>query len=108
MIISEIEIKRNAEKFGLNEKKFSFVEKKIFLRKKYYLIYKPHEFFFEIDKDKNDLNNYFPYFCQKDDFSNIQNWFCSIKNTLIKSNKIVKDLKDSKTLRDQFKKKYKI
>ena len=52
MIISKIEIKTNAEKFGLNENKFLFVEKKIFLRKKYYLIYKPHEFFLKLIKIK--------------------------------------------------------
>jgi len=54
------------------------------------------------------LNNFFPYFKYQKNFSNFQIWCSSIKETLVKSNKIVKDLKKSKNLRDNFKKKYKV
>ena len=63
--------------------------------------------FFELNKKGEDLNNFFPFF-QKKDYSNFEIWCDSIKNTLIKSNKIVKDLIDSKPVRDKFKKKYKV
>lgn len=108
MLITKEIIQKNSEQFNLNVNKFLFIEKKSYFKKKYYLIYKPYEFFFQIDKDKNDLNNYFPYFSERENYSNIQNWCCSIKDTLVKSNKVVKDLNDSKDLRDKFKKRYKV
>ena len=108
MLITKEIILENAEIFNLDQNKFLFTENKFFFKKKYYLIYQPYNFFFQIDEDKNDLNNFFPYFSQRDGNSNINNWCSSIKDTLIKSNKVVKDLKDNKNLRDQFKKKYKV
>ena len=108
MHITKDEIKKNSEKFNLNKENFLFIEKKTFFMKKFYLIYRPYQFFFQVDKNNNDMSHFFPYFCEKKEYSNIESWCSSIKETLIKSNKIVKGLKESKDLRDQFKEKYKV
>lgn len=98
----------NAKKFDLDVDKFKFTNRKSFIKKKYYLIYKPYNYIFQIDKNQNDLDNFFPYFSKKHNYSNIECWCSSIKETLIKSNKIVKDLKNSENLRYEFKKKYNV
>ncbi|MAZ07785.1 MAG: hypothetical protein CMM99_04930 [Rickettsiales bacterium] len=108
MVITPLEISNNSKKFNLNNKNFLFIKKKNFLKIKYFIIYKPFDFYFEIDKNKKDLNNFFPYFSRHKGYSNIETWFSSIKETMIKSNKIVKDLKESKSLRDNFKKEYQV
>lgn len=108
MLITKKDIVENSDKFGLIKDNFKFIEKKNFFVKKYFFVYGPNHFFFQVDKKKNDLNNFFPYFKYQKNFSNFQIWCSSIKETLVKSNKIVKDLKKSKNLRDNFKKKYKV
>ena len=52
----------NAKKFDLDVDKFKFTNRKSFIKKKYYLIYKPYNYIFQIDKNQNDLDNFFPYF----------------------------------------------
>ena len=108
MIINESHVHLIAEKYKLNKNNFVFIEKKNFLKKKFFIIYKPHDFFFELNKKGEDLNNFFPFFSKKKEYTNFEIWCDSIKNTLIKSNKIVKSLIDSKPLRDKFKKEYKV
>lgn len=108
MLITQKEIYKSCNEFGLIESNFKFLEKKFFFKKNYFYIYGPNNFFFQVDEKKNDLNNFFPYFNYQENYSNFQIWCSSIKETLVKSNKIVKDLKESKDLRDNFKKKYKV
>ena len=108
MIITSKQIEINCLKYQLICSNFKFVEKKFFFKKKFYLIYGPNNFYFQLDKNYKDLNNYFPYFVQIKKNSNFDNWCESIKETLIKSNKIVRNLKISQVERNDFKKKFKI
>ena len=108
MIINQNYIQLITEKYKLNKNNFDIIEKKNFFKKKFFIIYKPHEFFFEINKKGEDLSNFFPFFSEKKDCPNFEIWCDSIKNTLIKSNKIVKSLTDYKPLRDKFKKEHKV
>ncbi len=108
MIINQNYIQLITEKYKLNKNNFDIIEKKNFFKKKFFIIHKPHEFFFEINKNGKDLNNFFPFFSELKNCTNFEIWCDSIKNTLIKNNKIVKSLIDSKPLRDKFKKEYKI
>ena len=65
MIINKKHVYLIAEKYKLNKNNFVFIEKKNFFKKKFFIIYKPHEFFFELNKKGEDLNNFFFPFFQK-------------------------------------------
>ncbi len=65
MIINENYIHLIAGKYKLNKNNFNFIEEKKIFKKKFFIIYKPHEFFFEINKKGEDLNNFFPFFSEK-------------------------------------------
>lgn len=108
MIINLQKITENSKNYQLIEKNFKIINKKFFFKKKYYLIYGPNNFYFQVDKNLRDLNNYFPYFVQKKENSNFDNWCESIKETLNKNKKIVRNLKTSQTERNDFKKKFKV
>ena len=69
MIINENHVYLIAEKYKLNKNNFAFIEKKNFFKKKFFIIYKPHEFFFELNKKGEDLNNFFPFFSEKKDYN---------------------------------------
>ena len=97
-----------AKKYFLNSNDFQYIKIKNFLKSRYFIIYGRNQYYFEIDKNNNDLNNFFPYFGKEDKLDNIEAWAKSIKLTLSKHSSIVKDLKQGAEKRLNLKKKYKI
>ena len=97
-----------AKKYFLNSNDFQYIKVKNFLISRYFVIYGKNEYYFEIEKNKNELNNFFPFFSNKFNLNKIENWIESIIKTKQKNLKIVKKLDEGKKDRDEFKKKYKI
>jgi|688.fasta_scaffold315784_2 hypothetical protein len=103
----EEKIKILSDKYKLVLKDFVIVKKKNFFKKKYLIFYGANKYFFEFFDDSHVCNNYFPYF----DFSketDLENWISSIQLTLLKKSILLKSIKDGKSLRDSFKKKFKV
>ena len=97
-----------AKKYFLNSNDFKYIKVKNFLISRYFVIYGKNEYYFEIDKNNNELNNFFPFFSNKLNSNKIENWIESIIKTKQKNLKIVKKLDEGKKDRDEFKKKYKV
>ena len=97
-----------AKKYFLNSSDFQHIKVKNFFKNRYFFIYGRNEYYFEIDKNFNELNNFFPFFSNKVNLSKIENWIESIIKTKQKNLKIVKKLDEGKKSRDEFKKKYKV
>ena len=97
-----------AKKYFLNSNDFQYSKVKNFLISRYFVIYGRNEYYFEIDKNNNELNNFFPFFSNKLNSNKIESWIESIIKTKQKNLKIVKKLDEGKKDRDEFKKKYKI
>ena len=97
-----------AKKYFLNSNDFQYIKVKNFLKSRYFVIYGRNEYYFEIDKNNNELNNFFPFFSNKLNLNKIENWIESIIKTKQKNLKIVKKLDEGKKDRDEFKKKYNV
>lgn len=97
-----------AKKYFLNSNDFKYIKVKNFLKSRYFIIYGRHEYYFEIDNNNNELNNFFPFFTNKLNSNKIEVWIESIIKTKQKNLKIVKKLDEGKKDRDEFKKKYKV
>ena len=97
-----------AKKYFLNSNDFQYIKVKNFLKSRYFVIYGRNEYYFEIDKNNNELNNFFPFFSNKLNSNKIESWIESIIKTKQKNLKIVKKLDEGKKDRDEFKKKYKV
>ena len=97
-----------AKKYFLNSNDFQYIKVKNFLISRYFVIYGKNEYYFEIDKNNNELNNFFPFFSNKLNSNKIENWIESIIKTKQKNLKIVKKLDEGKKDRDEFKKKYNV
>ena len=97
-----------AKKYFLNSNDFQYIKVKNFLKSRYFVIYGRNEYYFEIDKNNNELNNFFPFFLNKLNSNKIESWIESIIKTKQKNLKIVKKLDEGKKDRDEFKKKYKV
>ena len=97
-----------AKKYFLNSNDFQYIKVKNFLISRYFVIYGKNEYYFEIDKNNNELNNFFPFFSNKLNLNKIENWIESIIKTKQKNLKIVKKLEEGKKNRDEFKKKYNV
>lgn len=97
-----------AKKYFLNSNDFQYIKVKNFLISRYFVIYGKNEYYFEIDKNNNELNNFFPFFSNKFNSNKIENWIESIIKTKQKNLKIVKKLDEGKKDRDEFKKKYNV
>ena len=97
-----------AKKYFLNSNDFKYIKVKNFFKSKYFFIYGMNQYYFEVDKNNNELNNFFPYFAKEDKLSNIETWTKSIKLTLSKNSKIVKNLKQGAEKRLNLKAKYNI
>ena len=97
-----------AKKYFLNSNDFKYIKVKNFLISRYFVLYGKNEYYFEIDKNNNELNNFFPFFSNKLNSKKIENWIESIIKTKQKNLKIVKKLDEGKKDRDEFKKKYKV
>ena len=97
-----------AKKYFLNSNDFQYIKVKNFLISRYFVIYGKNEYYFEIDKNNNELNNFFPFFLNKLNSNKIESWIESIIKTKQKNLKIVKKLDEGKKDRDEFKKKYKV
>ena len=97
-----------AKKYFLNSNDFQYIKVKNFLISRYFVIYGKNEYYFEIDKNNNELNNFFPFFLNKLNSNKIESWIESIIKTKQKNLKIVKKLDVGKKDRDEFKKKYKV
>ena len=108
MIITSEILQSLSEKYNLDYKKFKFVQKRHFFKIKYYIYYSSEEYFFQINKSNKDLEKYFPYFAKMSELHNIEIWIKSICLTQDKKQKIVSDLKDGLSKRNEFKSKYKV
>ena len=62
MIITEKILQDLSNKYQLEYNQFKFVTKKKFFDKKYFIYYSREEYFFQINKAKKDLGNFFPFF----------------------------------------------
>ena len=108
MIITEKILQDLSNKYQLEYPLFKFVIVKNFFNKKYFIYYSQEEYFFQINKEKKDLGNFFPYFEKTNKIENIEAWVKSINHTEYKKNKIVSDLKKGLQKRNYIKKKYNI
>ena len=108
MVITKKILHELSDKYQLDFDKFKFVDKKNFFKKLYFIFYSHEEYFFQINKNNEDLKNFFPYFAQSNEITNIEAWVKSIFYTENKKNKIVSDLKTGLKKRNYIKKKYNI
>lgn len=99
-------LKKLSEKYYLDYDKFKFVTYKKFLSKKFFILYGANNYFFEIDKNYNQLKNFFPYFANDQLIDNLEIWINSISQTQKKHFKIIKSLNEGKRERETFKKKF--
>ena len=72
MIITDDILQNLSKKYNLDFKKFKFFKKKIFLNAKYFIYYSREEYFFQINKAKKDLGNFFPFFEKSNEIENIE------------------------------------
>lgn len=97
-----------AKKYFLNSVDFQYIKIKKFFKNRYFFVYGANEYYFEVDKNNNELDNFFPFFSNNINSSKIENWVESIIKTKQKNLKIVKKLDEGKKSRDDLKKKYEI
>jgi hypothetical protein len=100
------QLKEYSKKYYLDFKLFQIKKKKNYFKNKKIIIYGKNEYYFEINSDKR--NNYFPYFEEKQNLTDLENWILSISKTQEQHFKIVKDLDKSKEDRSDFKRKYNV
>ena len=108
MLITKQILRELSDKYNLNYDEFKFITVKNFFKDNHYIYYSSEEYFFKINKHKNDLKKYFPYFSNLESLSNLEIWIKSISLTIFKKNKIVSNLKDGLKKRNEFKKKYNV
>lgn len=108
MVITKKILQELSDKYQLDFDKFKFVDKTNFFKKFYFIFYSREEYFFQINKSNEDLKNFFPYFAQSNEITNIEVWIKSICYTENKKNKIVSNLKTGLQKRNYIKKKYNI
>ena len=108
MIISKNLIENLCIKLSLDFKQVKFVQIKKFFKRKYFIYYSTEEYFFEINKQNEDQNNFFPYFARETSNKNLEIWLNSIKLTELKNKKIVLDLDSGLEKRKNLKQKFKI
>ena len=88
MVITKKILQELSDKYQLDFDKFKFVDKTNFFKKFYFIFYSREEYFFQINKNNEDLKNFFPYFAQSNEITNIEVWIKSICYTENKKNKI--------------------
>ena len=108
MVITKKILQKLSDKYQLDFNKFKFIDKKNFFKKFYFIFYSHEEYFFQINKNNEDLKNFFPYFAKSNEITNIEVWIKSICYTENKKNKIVSDLKIGLQKRNYIKKKFNI
>ena len=87
MVITEKILQKLSEKYQLDFSKFRFVDKTNFFKKFYFIFYSGEEYFFQINKNNEDLDNFFPYFAHSNEITNIEIWVKSICYTENKKKK---------------------
>jgi len=107
MIRIKEKIKILSNKYKLVFNNFVVEKKKNILKKKYLIFYGINEYYFEFSDDVYVSSSYFPYFDSSKD-TDLENWISSIQITLLKKSRLLKSIKDGKSSRDIFKKKFKI
>ena len=74
MVITKKILQKLSDKYQLDFNKFKFIDKKNFFKKFYFIFYSHEEYFFQINENNEDLENFFPYFAESDEISNIEIW----------------------------------
>ena len=72
MVITKKILQELSDKYQLDFDKFKFVDKTNFFKKIYFIFYSREEYFFQINKNNEDLKNFFPYFAQSNEITNIE------------------------------------
>ena len=103
----EVKLKKYSEIYKLNFHSFKFIKKKNFFGEKITILYGVNEYYFEISKEIDVSNNYFPYF-NVSKKSDLENWISSIQCINLQKSRLLKSVADGKKLRDSFKKKFKV
>jgi hypothetical protein len=100
-------LKKYSEIYKLNLNSFKVIRKKNLFTEKKIILYGVNEYYFEISKEINISNNFFPYFniFKKSD---LENWISSIQSINIQKSRLLKSIPDGKKLRNSFKRKFKV